>query len=141
MTELIGVGMLTEAKREKLNGGRPRTRLRVPAGRGILIGVDVAETYVHVDAFDAALVRLSRHGRTLTDRSDPPYVLGEIAGCIREAIVANPGEVLGVGVSMPGQVEPVPGCRCSPPTGTGPTCPCSGCSATCCQCRSTSTTR
>jgi len=109
VTELIRVGMLIEAEREKSNGGRPRARLRVPTGRGILVGVDVAETYVHVDAFDTALVRLSRHGRTLTDRSDPPYVLGEIAGCIREAIVANPGEVLGVGVSMPGQVEPSAG--------------------------------
>ncbi|GAA3612084.1 ROK family transcriptional regulator [Microlunatus ginsengisoli] len=101
--------MLVEAEREQSNGGRPRARLRVPAERGVLIGVDVAETYVHVDAFDAALTRLSRHQRDLVDRSEPGYVLGEVADCIREAIVANPRQVLGVGVSMPGQVEPSAG--------------------------------
>jgi len=109
VTELNRVGMLVEAGREQSNGGRPRARLRVRAERGVLIGVDVAETYVHVDAFDAALDRLSHHERTLTERSDPDYVISAIAGCIREAIVANPGEVLGVGVSMPGQVEPSAG--------------------------------
>jgi len=109
VTELNRVGMLVEAGREQSNGGRPRARLRVRAERGVLIGVDVAETYVHVDAFDAALDRLSHHERTLTERSDPDYVISAIAGCIREAIVANPGEVLGVGVSMPGQVEPAAG--------------------------------
>jgi predicted NBD/HSP70 family sugar kinase len=109
VTELIRAGMLVEAGREQSNGGRPRARLRVRAERGVLIGVDVAETYVRVDAFDAALDRKSHHGRVLTDRSDPGYVIRAIAGCIREAIVANPGEVLGVGVSMPGQVEPAAG--------------------------------
>jgi predicted NBD/HSP70 family sugar kinase len=109
VTELIRVGMLVEAGREHSNGGRPRARLRVRAERGVLIGVDVAETYVQVDAFDAALDRRSHHVRVLIDRSDPGYVIRAIAGCIREAIVASPGEMLGVGVSMPGQVEPSAG--------------------------------
>ncbi len=109
VTELIGVGMLVEAERERSTGGRPRTRLRVPARHGVLVGVDVAETYVRADAFDAALTRLSSHRRDLVDRSDPGYVIGEVAGCIREAIVANPRRVLGVGVSMPGQVAPSAG--------------------------------
>jgi len=109
VTELISVDMVVEAEREQSNGGRPRSRLQVAAGRGVLIGVDVAETYVHVDAFDLALNRLSRHGRELTDRSDPAWVVGEIVGCVQEAIVANPREVFGVGVSLPGQVEPTAG--------------------------------
>lgn len=108
--ELIGAGMLVEAGRENSNGGRPRARLRVAAGRGVLIGVDVAETYVRADTYDAALKQLSRHERQITERSDPAYVVEQIAGCVRAAIVAHSRmEVLGVGVSMPGQVEPIAG--------------------------------
>ncbi len=110
VTELLRVGMIVEAGRENSNGGRPRARLRASPRRGVLLGVDVAETYVHVDAYDTALRRLSRHEHQITERSEPPYVIAEIAGCVQEAIVAHSRrEILGVGVSMPGQVEPVSG--------------------------------
>ena len=110
VNELLGIGMLIEASREHSNGGRPRARLRVAPQRGVLLGVDVAETYVHVDAFDAALQRISRHEVELTDRSDPAYVTGEIVRCVQRAIVAHSRmEILGIGVSMPGQVEPTTG--------------------------------
>ena len=110
VNELLGIGMLVEASREHSNGGRPRARLRVAAQRGVLLGVDVAETHVHVDAFDAALHRLSRFEVELTERSDPAYVTSEIAGCVQQAIVAHSRmEILGIGVSMPGQVEPATG--------------------------------
>jgi predicted NBD/HSP70 family sugar kinase len=110
VSELLEVGMLVEAGQERSHGGRPRTRLRAAGDRGVLLGVDVAETYVHVDAFDTALRRLSRHQHPLSNRSEPDYVVAEIAGCVREAIVAHSAQkLLGVGVSMPGQVEPATG--------------------------------
>ena len=110
VNELIAVGMLVEASREDSNGGRPRSRLRVPPERGLLVGVDVAETYIHVDVFDAALDRRSRFEREITERSDPDYVLGEIADCIRTATGDDDlSAVLGVGISLPGQVEPEAG--------------------------------
>jgi len=110
VNELVEVGMVVDAGRERSHGGRPRTRLRAAADRGILLGVDVAETYVHVDAFDTALRRLSRHQHPLANRSEPDDVVEEIASCVREAIVTHSAQkLLGVGVSMPGQVEPATG--------------------------------
>jgi len=110
VNELIGVGMLVEASRENSNGGRPRVRLRVPPERGQLVGVDVAETYIHVDVFDAALTRQSRFEREITERSDPDYVLAEIAESIRAGTTdGDLTTVLGVGISLPGQVEPEAG--------------------------------
>src|SRR3954452_24635436 len=47
VNELDGIDMLVEASREDSGGGRPRSRLRVARERGLLLGVDVAETYVH----------------------------------------------------------------------------------------------
>lgn len=107
VTELLGIGMLVEAGREDSNGGRPRARLKVDRERGLLVGVDVAETYVHADVYDAALTKVSRHGHPIADPAD---VLDEIVGVVAEAIGRHPGkEVLGVGISMPGQVEPTTG--------------------------------
>ncbi|HEY5978024.1 MAG TPA: ROK family protein [Microlunatus sp.] len=107
VNELLGIGMLVEAGREDSNGGRPRARLRIAHERGLLIGVDVAETYVHADVFDSALTRISRHEHPI---SDPADVLDEIVDILTEAIGRHPGvEVLGAGISMPGQVEPLTG--------------------------------
>lgn len=108
VTELLRVGVLVEASREDSGGGRPRARLKFDPARGLLLGVDVAETYVRVDVFDLALSHLARYDHDITDRkSDPKYVIGEIVRCVQEALDDyREGRVLGVGVSMPGQVEP-----------------------------------
>ncbi len=107
VNELIGIGMLVEAGREDSNGGRPRVRLRIDHLRGLLVGVDVAETYVHADVFDAALTRVSHHEHPIADPAD---VLDEIVTVVTEAIAQHSGtSVLGAGISMPGQVEPATG--------------------------------
>lgn len=107
VNELLGIGMLVEAGREDSNGGRPRARLRIDQERGLLVGVDVAETYVHADVFDAALTRISHHEHPIADPAD---VLDEIVDIVTEAIERHRGkEVLGAGISMPGQVEPATG--------------------------------
>ncbi|MBP2415201.1 ROK family protein [Microlunatus capsulatus] len=108
VTELLAVGVVTEASREDSGGGRPRSRLKVAAGRGLLVGVDATETYVHVDVFDLAMTRLVHHDHAVGEgTSDPDRMVGEIAEGVRSALAAAPdGDVLGVGVSLPGQVEP-----------------------------------
>jgi len=107
VNELLGIGMLVEAGREDSGGGRPRARLRIDPDRGLLVGIDVAETYVHADVFDAALTKVSHHEHPI---ADPAEVMEEVVGIVIEAILRHPGkEVLGAGVSMPGQVEPVTG--------------------------------
>jgi predicted NBD/HSP70 family sugar kinase len=110
VNELFGIGLLAEAGREDSGGGRPRARLKLAAERGLLLGVDVAETYIHVDVFDAALHRLTREEHPIRERSDPTYVIGEIVGTIQAALANHPGApVLGTGVSLPGQVQPEAG--------------------------------
>lgn len=99
--------MLVEASREDSGGGRPRARLRIDPHRGLLVGVDVAETYIHVDVFDTALTRLTRKEHQIQESSDPHYLVDEIAGAVREALAGHrDATVLGTGVSLPGQVQP-----------------------------------
>jgi predicted NBD/HSP70 family sugar kinase len=74
-----------------------------------LIGVDVAETYIHVELFDLSLRVLARaEERLVPGENRPEQVVGHIVSGVRSVLassgVASP-LVYGVGVSVPGQVE------------------------------------
>ncbi|NBM20012.1 ROK family transcriptional regulator [Streptomyces sp. GC420] len=107
--ELLDLGMLTEVGFEDSDGGRPRGLVAVNAPGGALIGVDVAETYIHVELFDLALTVLARADEELRPGENrPDQVVTHIADAVESVVRRSglPGDrVLGVGVSMPGQVD------------------------------------
>lgn len=107
--ELLGLGMITEVGFEDSAGGRPRGLVAVDASGGALIGVDLAETYVRVELFDLALNVLARAEEGMRPgESRPEQVVGQVATAVG-SVVAQAGvesaRVLGVGVSVPGQVD------------------------------------
>jgi predicted NBD/HSP70 family sugar kinase len=107
--ELLDLGMLTEVGFEDSAGGRPRGLVAVDAPGGALIGVDIAETYVRVELFDLALDVLARAGEDMRPGGiRPEQVVGHVASAVG-SVVAQAGvegaRVLGVGVSVPGQVD------------------------------------
>ncbi|MFF6994435.1 ROK family transcriptional regulator [Streptomyces sp. NPDC008313] len=107
--ELLDLGMLTEVGFEDSAGGRPRGLVAVSAGGGALIGVDIAETYVRVELFDLALGVLARASQDMRPGENrPEQVVAQVAAAIG-SVVAQAGvegaRVLGVGVSVPGQVD------------------------------------
>jgi predicted NBD/HSP70 family sugar kinase len=107
--ELLERGVLVEVGFEDSDGGRPRGLVAMKADGGALIGVDVAETYIHVELFDLALRLLARTEEPLSaSENRPEQVVGHIASGVRTVLAAagvDAGLVFGVGVSMPGQVE------------------------------------
>ncbi|MEU1515914.1 ROK family protein [Streptomyces sp. NPDC005811] len=107
--ELLDLRMITEVGFEDSAGGRPRGLVAVNASGGALIGVDIAETYVHVELFDLALNVLARAEENMRPgESRPEQVVGHVAAAVG-SVVAQAGvdaaRVLGVGVSVPGQVD------------------------------------
>ncbi|MBS2964743.1 ROK family transcriptional regulator [Actinocrinis puniceicyclus] len=107
--ELLERGVLVEVGFEDSDGGRPRGLVAMRADGGALIGVDVAETYIHVELFDLALRLLARAEEPLSESENrPEQVVGHITSGVR-AVLDQAGVdirlVLGAGVSMPGQVE------------------------------------
>ncbi|TDC21919.1 ROK family protein [Streptomyces sp. 8K308] len=105
--ELLELGLLVEAGFEG-SGGRPRGLLAVDAAGGALVGVDVAETYVHVEVVDLALRVLGRAHEELTPEDGAPdRAVRRIAGVMRAAMerAAAGRRVLGAGISMPGMVD------------------------------------
>jgi predicted NBD/HSP70 family sugar kinase len=107
--ELLERGVLVEVGFEDSDGGRPRGLIAVKADGGALIGVDVAETYIHVELFDLSLRVLSRAEEPLgSGENRPEQVVDHIVSGVRAVLGrtgVDPARVLGVGVSVPGQVE------------------------------------
>ncbi|HET9657019.1 MAG TPA: ROK family transcriptional regulator [Kineosporiaceae bacterium] len=107
--ELLAAGLLREAGFQESGGGRPRALLSACPQGGVLAGVDVAETYVHVELFDTALTPLGRYEETLHPRENrPEQVVRHLADGLRAAVRASgvrPAHLLGAGVSVPGQVD------------------------------------
>ncbi|AQS66822.1 ROK family transcriptional regulator [Streptomyces pactum] len=107
--ELLDLGMVTEVGFEDSAGGRPRGLVAVHAAGGVLVGVDVAETYVRAELFDLALNVLARADAELhPGESRPEQVVGHVAttvGTVLARAGAEDARVLGVGVSVPGQVD------------------------------------
>ncbi|RKN05808.1 ROK family protein [Streptomyces radicis] len=106
--ELLDQRMLVDAGFEDSGGGRPRGLLAVNPEGGALIGVDVAETYVHVEVVDLTLRTLARAHEELYPRDHAPAALvRRIGGAVRAATAgaATRGPLLGAGISMPGMVD------------------------------------
>ncbi|MFE5031677.1 ROK family protein [Streptomyces sp. NPDC056683] len=107
--ELLDLRMITEDGFEDSAGGRPRGLVAVNSAGGALIGVDMAETYVRVELFDLGLNVLARAvEETRPGESRPEQAVGQVATAVG-SVVAQAGvegaRVLGVGVSVPGQVD------------------------------------
>jgi predicted NBD/HSP70 family sugar kinase len=110
VTEFLSEGVLRIATVERSSVGRPYERLTIDPDRGRIVGVDVAETYVDATVFDVALGTLGHDEVALDEHeNDQAYVVDGTIRAIESAVEASGTErsrIIGVGVSMPGQVHP-----------------------------------
>lgn len=111
--QFLAEGILHEAGRISSHGGRPTTTFQTAPERGLLVGVDVAETYVRADLFDLSFALLES---TTAELSTAAQSIDDVARTVGEAVAGllggrDHGEapVLGAGVSLPGQVDPTSG--------------------------------
>jgi predicted NBD/HSP70 family sugar kinase len=107
--ELLQEGLVVEVGREDSAGGRPRVQLRLNPDFGLVIGVDVGETGVRVEAFDLWMTEVAvavvdvhpqEHGAQV--------VVEQVSAAVNELKARLEGEgrrILGVGIGVPGVVE------------------------------------
>lgn len=124
VSDLLEEGLVTEARRTGGRVGRPTTTLRLDGDRGRIVGVDVAETYIRATVFDAALDELAS-AEVATDEhdDDADHVVDGIADALDTAIGragAARGDVLGVGISLPGGMAGWDGASAVVPDATWP---------------------
>lgn len=109
---LIEEGLVCEVGTEESNGGRPRVLLHLDPGFGNVIGVEVGEACLRVEAFDLAMDVLGTLEVPLpAGPHEPEAVVGPLVGAVgalREQL--GPGRRwLGVGIAVPGTVTAGPG--------------------------------
>lgn len=109
VTDLLDAGTLLETERSRNGVGRPVGELVMDAGRGFVIGVDLAETYVSVDVLDGALNVVAGRTSPFPDPDRTPVEAADaVTSTVRRAMAtAGVGDenVIGVGITLPGQVD------------------------------------
>ncbi|MGX9887056.1 ROK family transcriptional regulator [Streptomyces sp. NPDC002276] len=106
---LRGPGLVTEAGRRASTGGKPRTVLRLVPEAGHAVGV-------HLDRDELRVVLVDLTGTVVGERS-APLDLGAGAAVVVEAVArevegvvgAAVGQLLGVGVALPGPLDHIHG--------------------------------
>ncbi|WP_062989799.1 ROK family protein [Nocardia anaemiae] len=107
IAELLDVGVLAELGYDAPGIGRPRAQLAINPARGMLVGVDMAETSIHFDLFDLAMSVLRSVEIPVDPAATRPEDVTElIVRGIAELTADDAERVLGVGLSVPGLVEP-----------------------------------
>ncbi|MCH7230380.1 ROK family transcriptional regulator [Glycomyces sp. L485] len=107
VSDLIELGVVVEVGHEDSGGGRPRALLAPNADGGILVGIDVTTTYVQLEVYDLTLAPLlQREDQLDINETTPEQIIGHIDSGMKAVHEQLGGrEVLGVGVSLPGQVD------------------------------------
>ena len=109
VADLVALGLVQEIGIQRQTTGRPTAQLALDPSHGILLGVDIAETYVHVETFDSSLKTLSFTELALDPhQNDARSVAGTVGDAIAQELNRDGREakaVLGIGVSAPGQVD------------------------------------
>jgi predicted NBD/HSP70 family sugar kinase len=120
VSDLLAEELVVEAGLEASDGGRPRVLLRVNPDFGTVLGVDLGETGIRVEAFDLELREVA--GITVDvhpQEREVSDVVDAVAGAVGELRTRLEGDgrrVLGVGVAVPGVVAHDPDARVHAPS-------------------------
>jgi predicted NBD/HSP70 family sugar kinase len=112
--ELVAAGLVEEAGDGQSRGGRRPRLLRVRSGGGVALAADLGTHHARLSVVDMAGVELAGDEVPVALDDGPEVVLGTIADRLAEMALAQNAKVLGVGMGVPGPVEPVTGQVTSP---------------------------
>ncbi len=105
---LLEEGLVSEAGQEESDGGRPRALLQVNPDFGAVLGVELGETRVRVDAFDLGLQVVGAEDVPVHPQQHSPDVtLGHVVQVVdklRQRLADEGRRLLGIGMAVPGIV-------------------------------------
>ncbi|WP_329051036.1 ROK family protein [Amycolatopsis sp. NBC_01488] len=115
LDRLQAAGLLTEGGHEDSTGGRPARQLRFDDRHAVVLAASVDTMHAEAAVTDLAGRRLAHRAGDLRVADGPEPVLGRIAEWFEEMLARVDRPVCGVGVSVPGPVEPGRGRVTQPP--------------------------
>lgn len=116
--QLLEAGLLVEDGYGESEGGRRSSLLRVSRDVGFIAGVDLGATSIDVALTTLGSGLVSRSGEPADIRRGPERILGrvkDLLAVLLEEQGAGSGDVLAIGVGVPGPVEQISGLPTSPP--------------------------
>lgn len=116
--QLLEAGLLVEDGYGESEGGRRSSLLRVSRDVGFIAGVDLGATSIDVALTTLGSGLVSRSGELADIRRGPEQILGrvkDLLAALLEEQGAGAGDVLAIGVGVPGPVEQISGLPTSPP--------------------------
>lgn len=115
LDQLLGAGLLAEDGHEDSTGGRPARHLRFDDGHAVVLAASIDTMHAEAAVTDLAGRRLAHRAGELRVADGPEAVLDRIAEWF-EAMLAEVGRPMcGIGISVPGPVEPGRACVTQPP--------------------------
>src|SRR5665213_336709 len=106
---LIEEGFISEGKRVGRDFGRPPTALGLNAQGGRFIGVDFEARNIMATAVDFSQKPLKQFHDTISETDSVEQILEKIEHAICEVKAEDTRRVLGIGVGVPGAIDPVHG--------------------------------
>jgi predicted NBD/HSP70 family sugar kinase len=111
---MVASGLVEEAGDGKSRGGRRPRLLRVSSGGGVALAADLGTHHARLSVVDLAGEPLAGGEVPITFSDGPEVVLGAVAGRLADMAREQGGKVLGIGMGLPGPVDPVSGQVTSP---------------------------
>ncbi|WP_284749661.1 ROK family transcriptional regulator [Amycolatopsis sp. RTGN1] len=115
LDRLLDAGLLAEDGHEDSTGGRPARHLRFDDRHAVVLAASVDTMHAEAALTDLTGRRLAYRAGDLRVADGPEPVLGRIAEWFEEMLAEADRPVCGVGISVPGPVEPGRGRVTQPP--------------------------
>jgi glucokinase len=106
---LITEGFLVDSEKANYEAGRPATALRLNPDGGQFIGVDFEARNMMAMAVDFSDRPLKQAHKDIQPSDSVTEIIGKIEQAIIEVLPDNQGRLLGIGVGVPGLVNPAKG--------------------------------
>ncbi len=118
VARLIEKGLLAEEGPAESEGGRRSSLLGIPPSAGLVAAVDIGATSVDVALTTLGSGLISHRGEPADVREGPLAILDRVKDLLSELLdeqAASAGDVIAVGVGVPGPVEQASGLLTVPP--------------------------
>ncbi|WP_273651916.1 ROK family transcriptional regulator [Cellulomonas fimi] len=115
---LLGSGLVSPAGEATSTGGRPPATFAFNPAARVVLAVDLGATHARLAVTDLAGTVLAEHGEAIAIADGPGPVLDRVAELGRQLLGTagrDPGDLVSVGVGLPGPVEHSTGRPINPP--------------------------
>lgn len=109
VNRLIAEDFLVESRKAEPGLGRPATLLALNPAGGRFVGVDFEARNLMATAVDFSQQPLRRVHKTIQATDSVAQILEKMERAIREVMAGDPRQVLGIGVGVPGVIDPAHG--------------------------------